>query len=102
MRIRDNWAVLRLQVENDARAHWDTLGSMLLLDIVLVLSEHLLDIVVKIKLDLLVSLLNLHAKERLHKPATSDLEILGVLAHKLFLELSAGRDMHVEFEQLIP
>ena len=81
-------------LEDDARAHWDTLGTKRLLDIALVLCEHFLDIMVKMKLDLLVSLLNLHAKKRLHKPPTSDHEILGLLAHELLLELGAGRDMH--------
>ncbi len=49
MLVRDSWAILRLEDGNR-----DTLGSKRLLDVVLVLSEHFLDIVVKMKLDLLV------------------------------------------------
>jgi hypothetical protein len=48
---------------NDAGIHRDTVGTKRLLDVVLILQEHFLEIVIEMKLDLIVSLLNLHTKE---------------------------------------
>jgi hypothetical protein len=88
--VRDSWAVFRLEV--DTRVHRDTLATKLL-DVVHVLCKHLLDIVVKMNLNLLVTLLNLHTKKQLHENTPvgpRDLEILGVLAHEFQLEFGRG------------
>jgi hypothetical protein len=43
----------------------DTLGSKRLLDVVLVLGEHLVDLVIKMELDRLAVLFDLHTQKRL-------------------------------------
>ncbi len=74
----------------------DTLGSKRHLDLVLVLGEHLVDVlvVVKVDCDSLVGLFYLHTQKCLHAAASSDVNILGVLPQKLVLDLSTGCCVH--------
>ncbi len=86
------WAVL--WAKNDPRGDRDTLGSKRLLDVVLVLGEHLLDVMVNMELNCHVVLFYLHTQERLHEAASSDVEILGIVPQKLVLELGTGCCVH--------
>ncbi len=97
---RKFWAVL--WAKNDPGGDRDMLGSKRLLDVVLVLGEHLLDVMVKMELDRLVVLFDLHTQERLHAAASSDAEILGILPQQLVLELDTDCCVHhVAHEQAV-